>query len=317
MRIPFKLVLAVAALVACVAPATQIRAATCSPDAASSWVETGRESFKARGLPRSQGVAWDGRSWFFSWQGGISRTNKDYLEQAITPIPPQLLVDHPYLNADGTNHVGQNHVGDLDVYGGLVYAPIEDGDENLELIRINDPDFQYPYVALFDAQTLLYTGVKYRLPLDIHHDGVPWVAVNGPANEVYTAEWNNPTDRIFAWDLRMRFKRFIDLVYPAELGAGFRLNRIQGAKVLGGTLYASRDDAAKSVYTIDIATGTVRKLFSMDPDVPAESEGIAIRPMRDGSLLHVLLIVHNLDPTEDPDFAQTHVDLRHFAPRCG
>ena len=293
------------------------RATSCSPDDATSWVETGRQTFKLRGLPRSQGVTSDGRSWYFSWQGGIQRTNDNYLEQAITPIPPQLLVDDPYIKPDRTNHIGQNHIGDLDVYNGFVYAPIEDGDENLEVITINDPDFQKPYIALFDAKTLLYTGVKYQLPLDIHRDGVPWVAVNGPANEVYTAEWNNPTNRIFVWDLQLNFKRFIDLVYPPELGAGFRLNRIQGAKLLDGKLYASRDDDAKSVFSIDIASGVVKKLFSMNPDVPAESEGIAVRPMPDGSLLHVLLVVHNLDPSDDPQFYKTHVDLRHFAPLCG
>lgn len=293
------------------------RAATCTPEAATSWTEVGHQFFKLRGLPRSQGVTSDGESWFFSWQGGISRADNHYRDRAITPIPPQLLVDNPYLKPDGTNHIGQNHIGDLDVYNGVVYAPIEDGDENLELITINDPDFQYPYIALFDAATLLYTGVKYRLPLDIHHDGVPWVAVNGPANEVYTAEWNNPTDRIFVWDLQMRFKRFIDLQYPAELGAGFRLNRIQGAKFRAGKLYASRDDDAKSVFTIDVATGEVRTLFSMDPGVPAESEGIAIRHTGDGAWLHVLLVVHSLDPSEDPDFAETHIELKHFAPRCG
>jgi hypothetical protein len=307
---------AVVALTVVVGP-TSGGAVPCTPEAATSWTEVGHGFFKLRGLIRSQGVTSDGDSWFFSWQGGISRTDKNYLERAITPIPPQLLVDNPSIKPDRTNHIGQNHVGDLDVYNGVVYAPIEDGDENLELITVNDPDFQYPYIALFDAKTLLYTGVKYRLPLDIHRDGVPWVAVNGPANEVYTAEWNNPTDRIFVWDLQMRFKRFITLQYPVELGAGFRLNRIQGAKFRAGKLYASRDDDAKSVFSIDVETGAVKKLFSMNPGVESESEGIAIRETDDGAWLHVVLVVHNLNPNDDPEFWKTHIELRHFAPRCG
>jgi hypothetical protein len=316
MSTPLRLAAAMFALAVLISPSGG--AVPCTPEVATSWEEVGHETFKPRGLQRSQGVTTDGTDWFFSWQGGISRTDDHYLERAITPIPPELLVDDPYINPDGTNHIGQNHIGDLDVYNGIVYAPIEDGDENLEVITINDPDFQRPYIVLFDAETLLYTGVKYQLPLDIHRDGVPWVAVNGPANEVYTAEWNNPTDRIFVWDLQLRFKRFIDLQYPAELGPGFRLNRIQGAKVLGGKLYASRDDEGNSVFTIDIATGAVRKLFSMDPGVPAESEGIAIRRTGKGAWLHVLLVLHNeIDPASDPEFTQIRVEFRHLAPRCG
>jgi hypothetical protein len=113
--------------------------------------------------------------------------------------------------------------------------------------------------------------------------------------------------------MHMRFKRFLPLVYPASLGPGFRLSRIQGAKVLGHTMYASRDDADKTVFAIDLRTGVVTKLFSLKPPGRAELEGIAVRPTANGALLHVLLVLDNDLPD---DVAKVRVEFTHFAPGC-
>jgi hypothetical protein len=144
-----------------------------------------------------------------------------------------------------------------------------------------------------------------------HEAGVPWVAVDARGKEVYTAEWDMPHDRLNVFDLQMRFKRFLSLRYPAALGPGFHLSRIQGAKVRGHTMYATRDDSDKSVFSIDLRTGEVTKLFALKPTVSAELEGLAVRRTADGALLHVLIVMSNKLPD---DATQIHVSFDHYAP---
>ena len=66
-----------------------------------------------------------------------------------------------------------------------------------------------------------------------------------------------PQDRLNVYDSQLQFRRFIDLHYPTSFGAGFHLSRIQGAKVIGHTMYATRDDDTKTVYAIDLSTTLV------------------------------------------------------------
>jgi hypothetical protein len=277
-------VAAIVAALALVLPASA--AAKCS-----GWRLVGSDTFRGQdALLRSQGVTTDGRGWFFSWQGGLQRTLDNFAPIAANTLPPELAAQ------------GDNHIGDIDYYNGLIYAPVEDGSK-----------YQHPHIALYDAQSLIYTGVNYPLDVGIHEAGVPWVAIDRRRERVYTAEWDMPHDRLNVSDPQMRFKRFLPLRYAAELGAAFHLSRIQGAKVLGNTMYATRDDADKSVFAIDLRTGSVTKLFALKPDVPSELEGLAVRATPDGALLHVLIIMNNRLPD---DATQIHVSFNHYAP-CG
>jgi hypothetical protein len=255
----------------------------------SGWRLVGSDTFRAHdALLRSQGVTTNGSGWFFSWQGGLQRTMDDYIPLAAATLPPELAL------------AGDNHIGDIDYYNGLIYAPVEDGDA-----------YQSPHIALYDAQTLLYTGVSYPLDVGIHEAGVPWVAVDAAHEQVYTAEWDMPHDRLNVFDTQMRFKRFLPLRYSDSLGAGFHLSRIQGAKVDGRTMYATRDDAEKSVWSIDLRSGEVKRLFALKPTVPAELEGLAVRRTADGALLHVLIVMNNELPD---DASEIHVSFNHYAP---
>jgi hypothetical protein len=277
---------------------------------ATSWQLKSTDSFQgADALLRSQGVTTDGRGWFFSWQGGLERTLDDFTPMAVSPIAPQFV---PSVNPDGTNSVADTHIGDIDYYNGLIYAPEEDGGQGVGPLQLNNPEYQKPHIAIYDAQTLAYTGTSYPLDVAIHHAGVPWVAVDARRRQVYTAEWDMPHDRINVFDLQMHFKRFVPLVYSSSLGNGFHLSRIQGAKVWGHMLYATRDDAAKTVFSIDLRTGSVTKLFSLNPTTSdTELEGLSMRPTGDGALLHLLIVVNN----KLPDDAQNiHVEFRHYAP---
>lgn len=278
-----------------------------------SWTKVGSDTFRLpSGLLRSQGVTSDGSGWIFSWQGGLERTDDRFLTMAVGTLPPDIAVQ-PQASPDGSKRLGGNHIGDIDVLDGKVYAPVEDGRINAQVVALNDPAYQTPYIALYDARTLAYTGVRYALEKNIHEAGVPWVAVNRRRQEVYTAEWDMRHDRINVFDTTMNFQRFLPLIYPAELGPGFHLSRIQGAKVLGRTLYATRDDADKTVFAIDLKTGDVTPLFALRPGVPAELEGLSVRLTPDGALLHVLIILHNKADASG-DAANIQVALEHFAP---
>jgi hypothetical protein len=300
------------AWIAAIAVAFTLAAPATAPAACTNgWRLVGSDTFRGHdALLRSQGVTSDGHGWFFSWQGGLQRTLDDYTPVAAATLPPELAVA-PSIGPDGHNHVGDNHIGDIDYYNGLIYAPVEDGGQSLGPLQLNDPEYQAPHIALYDARTLLYTGVSYPLDVGIHEAGVPWVAVDARRKQVYTAEWDMPHDRLNVFDPQMRFKRFLPLSYPASLGAGFHLSRIQGAKVRGNTMYATRDDAEKTLFSIDLGTGEVTKLFALEPTVSAELEGLAVRRTADGALLHVLIVMSNQLPD---DATQIHVSFNHYAP---
>ncbi|MBI3786542.1 MAG: hypothetical protein HY270_24395 [Deltaproteobacteria bacterium] len=213
------------------------------------------------GVLRSQGIATDGSHWYFSARVYLERTTLDYKVEVGNDVPiPDMVA-----------RAGGNHIGDIDVDQGLLYVAIEDG-----------PAFLHPYIVTFDTTTLQPTGKTYLLPQELHTKGVPWVAVDGPRHAVYTAEWS-PTQRlnVFDRDHELAFVKTIELT-PA-------IGRVQGAKVFGGALYASSDNDAKTTYKIDLDTGTVIRLFTLDTPT-SEAEGLALTADANGVYAHVLNI---------------------------
>jgi len=298
------------------ASATPVSSPTSIVECATSWRLVKTDTFRgADALLRSQGVTTDGEGWIFSWQGGLSRTDDAYLPSTVGVIPPKVLLQ-PKLNPDGTNHLGGVHIGGIDTYNGVVYAPIEDTGYDLGVLKINDPAYQTPYMSLIDAHTMQPTGQHIPLDKSIHEKGVPWVAIDPVKTEAYTAEWAMNDNRLNVFDTQMKFKRFLNLVYPPALGPGFKLDRIQGTKIIGNTMFAARDDDQKTVYSIDLVTGVVAKRFSLNRP-GGEIEGLTIRPTSDGALLHVLVIL-NPEFLENPTTGKpTRVEFQHWAPVAG
>jgi len=225
-----------------------------APPAVEPWVPVAVTTYPpAQGLYLTQGIASDGASLFFSYKFGVLRAGLDgTLAAPVSPSPiPSALAA-----------LGSDHVGDIDVHAGKVYAPIEDGD-----------GYPHAFLALYDAATMAFTGTSWELPHDLLTAGVPWVAVDAPRGKLYTAEWNDP-----------RVLNVHDLddpthvtTVPLHLPAGIAdVGRIQGAKVLDGLLYAARDDgAAKSIVAIDPVSGDVTPVFERDLGAATEAEGIA------------------------------------------
>ncbi|MFY9586483.1 MAG: hypothetical protein WAT66_03395 [Actinomycetota bacterium] len=279
------------------------------------WTKVGEEEFGAPFvLLRSQGVTHDDTGWIFSWQGGLERTTPTYTTQALATWPYDD-VYQPSFDLDGTNHFGGTHIGDVDTIDGLIYAPLEDGEFDVGITTLNVPEYQQSFIELYDAKTLLYTGVRYPVPHELSRDGVPWIAIDKTKREAYTGEWNMPTDTFNVFDLKMNVKRVLRLRYPDSFGTGFHLSRIQGGDIAGRTMYVARDDAQQTIYGIDLVTGHVTPLFTMEWPEPSELEGIAVHPTPDGALVHVLLIKDN-DLDDPRNLNKVRTSFQHFAPVC-
>jgi hypothetical protein len=241
------------------------------------------EAAKIPGTLKSQGLAFDGASPVFSWRYGLQRADEGYrplLTRALA-IPPDILAAH----YDASKKNGFSHIGDIDIAGGRLYAPIEDEDNRTK-----------PFVAIFDPKTLRYTGEKHLLPVGKLPHGVPWIAVDAPRGVLYTMDWDSQDLQVF--DLKtFRFARTVPLK-DAD-AAGRLITRVQGGKVRGGLLYVPSDSneeaprregaklKRKRLYVIDPIRGSAREIAHFDEPERAEVEGLAFGP--DGTL-HVLVL---------------------------
>ncbi|AZS17874.1 YncE family protein [Paenibacillus lutimineralis] len=241
------------------------------------WHEVSKQTFLLTdAFERGQGVTSDGSSWIFNSQLGLLKTaldGKTVQARNVAAIPAAIALQ------------GGDHIGDISYYNGLIYAPIEDSKK-----------YQHPYIALFDAATLKYTGISYELPLNLHPGGVPWVAVDAARDQVYTAQWNHaPVLNVF---------RLSDMTLLKTVPLSQPIDRIQGAEMYDGYLYASSDNQTKSVYRIDPDTGAVTLAFDRNLGSNSEAQGIAVLPQANGSILHILDVGSN----------RISINFRHYAP---
>lgn len=228
-------------------------------------------------LERGQGIATDNTYFYYSGPYSmVKATISDDSEVAsnAAAIPSQL-----------SNSYGANHIGDIDYYDGLVIAPLEDGS-----------GYRHPLLALYDASSLRYTGRYVQLPLATMPGGVPWVAVDAAAGLVFTAPWSQDTaagtDSLIAYSLSDLLTLPTGATLPVVkiVTLSQPLNRIQGATMWQGKLYASVDITGdKSVYSIDPNTGAVAWELHQDVEPKDEVQGItAVDLGPAGGQLHVV-----------------------------
>jgi hypothetical protein len=225
------------------------------------WQLSSTETFSfLDAVQRSQGMASGAGSFYFSWQRGLQRTSTSYDTEAdaSSAIPDELAA------------AGGDHIGDIDYAGGRIYAPIEDSEA-----------YQHPVIALYDATSLEYTGESHELPQNLHHDGVPWVALDVPRGRLYTAEWD-PTTAINVFGLAS-FSFIETIALHSTVG------RLQGAKVFRGMLYANSDNDSKTLYKVNLETGTVLPLLSLGQS-DVEAEGLALGEDGAGVWLRTLTV---------------------------
>ena len=76
---------------------------------------------------------------------------------------------------------GYDHIGDISWHNGLIYAPVEDLQE------------EQPLVLLYDAETLEYTGTYFELDNTYLPDGIPWCTVDADNGYLYASPFKNVT----------------------------------------------------------------------------------------------------------------------------
>ncbi len=211
----------------------------------------------------NQGVTNDGTYFYFSGKKNLGKAkmkNGEIFRINTSPIPKEL------------QELGCDHIGGLSYYNGMIYAAVEDG-----------PDYLHPFIVLYDADTLAFTGQYYELPQQLHTEGVPWCAIDAERQELYTAEWSNATVlNVFALD-DLHLIRTVPLSEP--------IDRMQGGEVFDGVLYLSCDEEndLKRVLSVDPVTGEVQVAFARNIGEAFEAENLTIYPDADGKPVFCVL----------------------------
>ena len=158
-----------------------------------------------------------------------------------------------------------DHIGDISVQNGIVYAPVE-----------NKPETD-PLVLLYDAETLEYTGKYYAVDWEYLKDGIPWCATDD--NYLYASQFND-AERIVVYNID-------DMSFSHTVELSETLSRIQAGDVVDGVLYLNCDphDVNKTVYAVDLATGEVTLLCDRaTTGYDTETEGLCVEKNEDGTL---------------------------------
>ena len=219
-------------------------------------------------LERAQGVTTDGEYWYFSGKTSLVKIGFDN----------QTVYAYNYKALDGelSENYNSKHIGGISYYNGYIYASLEDSKQ-----------WQHPVIALYDAETLEYTGLCHEVSSEILTRGIPWVAVDAENGFIY-ASHSKTVEEIHCFDLDT-------FEYVKSFAVSDPMDAIQGGEVYKGKLYVGTNDSTRAVYTIDVKSGKVEKLFDRIMYQPklidnfgGEGEDLTVYPMEDGTLIHAL-----------------------------
>jgi hypothetical protein len=204
-----------------------------------------------------QGLARFEGGWVFSGTNGLWRTGDDLRADDANPsaIPDDLRAR------------GYNHIGDVDVAGTYLYAPLE------------QPDYERneQVVARFDAKTLEFVDA---VTLRQHENS--FVAIDARSGTAYSMD-RFGGDALLRYDLGgLRWRRLPPL--PLDR----RVENVQGADLGDGFAYLSTSDPRNTLYRVDLGSGEVIDLGSAG-HAGGEGEGIDVTPLSTGRI-HTLTI---------------------------
>jgi hypothetical protein len=215
-----------------------------------------------------QGVARVDDGWIFSANDAFFRTDEQLVETArlLPAIPPDWGAQ------------GYNHIGDIDVEGGVLYAPFEK----------EDKEIGEQAMARYDPDTLAFIDA---VPVAQHH--ASFVAVDPETMIAYSQDF-------FGGDSLLRYDLSDGEWEPIEpLAMSVFVDRVQGADVRDGAVWLSTDDEHDGVYRVDVETGEVTDLGTIGR-ADGEAEGIDATPidppLATAGDLHVLTIDVTLAP---------------------
>jgi hypothetical protein len=162
------------------------------------------------------------------------------------PIPEEL------------KRLGENHVGDIDVVSGFIFAPIEDG-----------PKYRRPFVGIYTASDLDLVKLLEISP-EWLPDGIPWITADPDHQTLITAQYHQAT-RINLYDMRTG----APLKQIAMAPTPTMLDSIQGGKYFNYHLYmtANDPDGGHAVFEMNLLNGSVQKLIHLNDEI-TEVEGL-------------------------------------------
>jgi hypothetical protein len=210
-----------------------------------------------------QGVARVPGGWIFSGTDSLWHTD-DHLKEikSLNPaIPPAWAAR------------GFDHIGDIDVVGRYIYAPLE------------QPDYAkgYQATARYDRDTFRFVDAV----LVPQHEN-SFVSVDPTTMTAYTMD-RFDGKAVLRYDVAHHWKRLPPL--PLTLA----LHHTQGADLLNGVLWISTSDPRNHLYGVDLASGRVRPNGSMG-HVPGEGEGLDATALPSGDDVHTLVIDPKINP---------------------
>lgn len=203
-----------------------------------------------------QGVARIPGGWIFSGTNSLWRTDARLKEvkRAAPAIP------------EDWKAKGFVHIGDIDVVGEFIYAPLE------------QPEYDKGQQAMarFDRDSLAFVDA---IMVAQNHNSL--VSVDPETMIAYsTLEFDD--DTILRYDVAQGWKPL------APIKMSRKLEHIQGADVFEGAIWIATDDAQRAVFRVDMKTGAVTQVATLG-HAGGEGEGIDATELPSG-FLHVLCI---------------------------
>lgn len=230
---------------------------------------------------RSQGITTDGKYYYFSSKWGLTKSELDgktRVKSNPLAIPKKLKDEY------GLAHIGGISYSKAD---NCIYAGLEDSKV-----------WEYPVVAVYDADTLKFTGRYYILNKALHTRGLPWVAVDNDRGLLITLDHSKKANELIFYDIADNMK------YVGSVKLSETVRSIQGAEIYRGMLYAATNDDTQAVYKIDPKSGEVSKYFDRNLTKGSEGEGITVLETADGAVFHAI----DMGPLFINAF------IRHYAP---
>ena len=230
---------------------------------------------------RSQGITTDGKYYYFSSKWGLTKSELDgktRVKSNPLAIPKKLKDEY------GLAHIGGISYSKAD---NCIYAGLEDSKV-----------WEYPVVAVYDADTLKFTGRYYILDKALHTRGLPWVAVDNDRGLLITLDHSKKANELIFYDIADNMK------YVGSVKLSETVRSIQGAEMYRGMLYAATNDDTQAVYKIDPKSGEVSKYFDRSLTKGSEGEGITVLETADGAVFHAI----DMGPLFINAF------IRHYAP---
>ena len=162
------------------------------------------------------------------------------------------------------------------------------GDRARDHDLVEDLHRQHPCLAVFDADTLCFTGQYRILGPEIQPNGnLPWCAADKENRLLYTGYFND-CDHINEF-------RIDDLEWIRSIPIDRVVQHTQGGEMYDGLIYISCHDSwkKKHIYAIDPLTGHVSTVMERHagPHL-VESEGLTICSCEDGSFFHQLDVIY-------------------------